>query len=128
MTHPSIKHLIEFVCHQFERKIYNSDILNEEYFVLLKQFPEKIKKQAEKSMETLKQVDTLKLLTAVAIEPAYLQSISELNDAFQKCNIMERRQITQAQLAPFQVDQIARQWALAPGIILAYERVKDVRI
>lgn len=109
-------------------KIYNSDILDEEYLGLLHQFPEKIKKQALKSLETLEQVDTIKLLTAIAINPDYLKSISELNDAFQKCNIMERRKITQAQLAPFQVDQFARQLALAPRIILAYERVKDVKI
>ena len=123
MTHPYIKQLIEFVCHQFEMQIYNSDIQNEKYLELLKQFPEKIKKQAEKSMETLEQVDTIKLLTAIAVKHDYLQSISELNDAFQKCNLIERVKITRAQLAPFQVDQFARQLALAPGIILAYEHV-----
>ncbi len=123
MTHPYIKQLIEFVCYQFEMRIDNSDIRDEEYLDLLKKLPEKIKKQAEKSMETLEQVDTIKLLTAIAVKNDYLQSINELNDAFQKCNIRERLKITQAQLAPFQVDQFARQLALAPGIILAYEHV-----
>lgn len=123
MTHQHIKYLIEFVCQQFAMQINNSDIPHGKYFNLLSQFPEKIKKQAEKSMETLEQVDTIKLLTAIAVKNDYLQSINELNDAFQKCNIRERLKITQAQLAPFQVDQFARQLALAPGIILAYEHV-----
>ena len=123
MTHQYIKQLIEFVCLQLETQIDNSNIQNEKYRVLLKQFPEKIKKQAEKSMETLEQVDTLKLLTAIAVKSDYLQSISELNAVFQQCTMMERAKITQAQLAPFQVDQFARQLALAPGIILAYEHV-----
>lgn len=123
MTHQHIKYLIEFVCQQFAMQINNSDIPHGKYFNLLSQFPEKIKKQAEKSMETLEQVDTIKLLTAIAVKNDYLQSISELNDAFQKCNLIERVKITRAQLAPFQVDQFARQLALAPGIILAYENV-----
>ncbi len=123
MTHQHIKYLIEFVCQQFEMKVDNSGIGNKIYFDLLKQFPEKIKKQAEKSLETLEHVDTLKLLTAIAVKNDYLQSISELNTAFQQCTMMERAKITQAQLAPFQVDQFARQLALAPGIIFAYEHV-----
>ena len=109
-------------------KIYNSDILDEAYLELLQQFPEKIKKQAEKILETLEQVDTIQLFTATAVNPDYFQSICELNDAFQKCSIREQRNITQVQLAPFQVDQFARQWILAPRIILAYEGVKAVKI
>ena len=123
MTHQNIKYLIEFVCQQFASQINNSDIPSGKYFDLLNQFPEKIKKQAEKSLETLERVDTIKLLTAIAVKNDYLQSISELNAAFQQCSMIDKGKITRAQLAPFQVDQFARQVALAPGIILAYEHV-----
>ena len=123
MTHQNIKYLIEFVCQQFALQINNSDIPSGKYLDLLNQFPEKIKKQAEKSLETLERVDTIKLLTAIAVKNDYLQSISELNAAFQQCSMIDKVKITQAQLAPFQVDQFARQLALAPGIILAYEHI-----
>lgn len=128
MAHSYIKQLIEFACYQFETKLAKSDIPSGEYFDLLNQFPEKIKKQTEKSIETLEKVDVIKLFTNNKVIPDYWKSMSELNDAFQKCNTRERLKITQAQLAPFQVDQFARQLALAPGIILAYEHVKEVKI
>lgn len=123
MTHPYIKQFIEFVCYQFEKRIDDSDIQYEDYLDLLKKLIEKIKKQAEKSMEKLEQVDTIKLFAAISVKNDYLQSVTELNDAFQKYNIRKRSKITQAQLAPFQVDQFARQLALAPGIIIAYEHI-----
>ena len=123
MTQQYIKLLINSLCQQFATQINNSDISHGKYRDLLKQFPEKIKKQAEKSLETFEHVDTLKLLTVIAVKNDYLQSISELNAAFQQCTMMERAKITQAQLAPFQVDQFARQLALSPGIILAYENI-----
>ena len=126
--HSYIKQLIEFACYQFEMRLAKSDIPNGEYFDLLNKFPEKIKKQTEKSIETLEQVDVIKLFTNNKVNPDYWKSMSELNDAFQKCNTRERLKITQAQLAPFQVDQFARQLALAPGIILTYEHVKEVKI
>ena len=123
MKQQYIKLLINVLCQQFAMQINNSDIPRGKYFDLLNQFPEKIKKQAEKSLETLERVDTIKLLTAIAVKNDYLQSISELNAAFQQCSMIDKVKITRAQLAPFQVDQFARQLALAPGIILAYEHV-----
>ena len=123
MTQQYIKLLINFACQQLKKRIINSAIPNRSYLNLLQEFPEKMKEQAEKSLEALEQVDAENLLTAIVVKNDYLQSIDKLNAAFQKCNQIERIKITQAQLAPFQVDQFARQLIMIPGIILAYEHI-----
>ena len=123
MSHQQIENLIEFVCLQFENQIAQSGISNQNYLTILGKFPEKIKEQAKKSLDTLEQNSPIKLLMVTIVRNDYLKSINELNQAFRQCTALERLKITQAQLAPFQVDQFARQLALAPGIILAYEHV-----
>ena len=123
MSHQQIENLIEFVCLQFENQIAQSGISNQNYLTILDKFPEKIKEQAKKSLDTLEQNSPIKLLMVTIVRNDYLKSINELNQAFRQCTALERLKITQAQLAPFQVDQFARQLVLAPGIILAYEHV-----
>lgn len=124
MNKEQIEKFIELACSQLKVQIENSNLQNiAGYYEVLKEIPDKIEKQAKVSSNLLHKADALSILSAIVFQKAYLDQISALMNAFKKCNIIQRINITKAHLTPTEIDQIARQLTVAPGIFAAYRNI-----
>lgn len=124
MNKEQVEKFIELACLQLKMQIESSNLQNiAEYYEILKEIPDKIEKQAKGSSNLLKKSDTLSVLSAIVFQKAYLDQISALMVAFRKCNLIQKVSITHAHLTPAEIDQIARQLTVAPGIFAAYRNI-----
>lgn len=124
MNKEQIEKFIELACSQLKMQIESSNLQNiAEYYEVLKEIPDKIEKQAKGSSNLLQKADSLSILSAIVFQKVYLDQISALMNAFRKCNIIQRINITKAHLTPTEIDQIARQLTVAPGIFAAYRNI-----
>ncbi len=124
MNKEQTEKFIELACSQLKMQIENSNLQNiAEYYEILKDIPDKIEKQAKGSSNLLQKADALSILSAIVFQKAYLDQISALMTAFRRCNLIQKINITHAHLTPTEIDQIARQLTVAPGIFAAYRNI-----
>ena len=124
MNKEQTEKFIELACSQLKMQIKNSNLQNiAEYYEILKDIPDKIEKQAKGSSNLLQKADALSILSAIVFQKAYLDQISALMTAFRRCNLIQKVNITHAHLTPTEIDQIARQLTVAPGIFAAYRNI-----
>ncbi|MBQ9776012.1 MAG: hypothetical protein IJW17_08255 [Lentisphaeria bacterium] len=124
MNKEQTEKFIELACSQLKMQIENSNLQNiAEYYEILKDIPDKIEKQAKGSSNLLQKADALSILSAIVFQKAYLDQISALMTAFRRCNLIQKVNITHAHLTPTEIDQIARQLTVAPGIFAAYRNI-----
>ena len=124
MNKEQVEKFIELACLQLKIKIESSELQDiKEYFDILKGTPDKIEKQAKGASNLLQKTNTLSILSAIVFQKAYLDQISALMRAFKKCNLIQKMSITDAHLTPMEIDQIARQLTVAPGIFAAYQNI-----
>ena len=124
MNKEQTEKFIELACSQLKMQIENSNLQNiAQYYEILKDIPDKIEKQAKGSSNLLQKADALSILSAIVFQKAYLDQISALMTAFRRCNLIQKVNITHAHLTPTEIDQIARQLTVAPGIFAAYRNI-----
>lgn len=124
MNKEQTEKFIELACSQLKMQIENSNLQNiAEYYEILKDIPDKIENQAKGSSNLLQKADALSILSAIVFQKAYLDQISALMTAFRRCNLIQKVNITHAHLTPTEIDQIARQLTVAPGIFAAYRNI-----
>lgn len=126
MNEKQIEKFIECVCLQLKEQIENSGLQNiKEYYDLLKDMPDKIKEQAKNSSHILENATPLTLLSAINFHKNYLDHISALMIVFRQCNFVQKTNIANAHLTPQELDQLARQLTIAPGLLVAFQCVME---
>ena len=121
MNTQAIENFIESVCRQLDEKIGQAQNEKSEYMTKLREAPDLIKAQAKASLRTLEDGRGINLLVAVLFTQKFLEYMKSLDTIFDLCSPNEKRRLSQLQLAPFQINLLARQLAIAPGIIKQYE-------
>ena len=113
------------MCHQLGEKIQQETNIPNDYMLKLQKAPDLIRGQANASLNTIENKTGLNLLITVVFSEHFFEYMKDLDQAYSKYSLKERMIINQKQLAPFQISLLAKNLALAPGIIKQYEEIKN---
>ena len=125
MNTQAIEKYIDATCSQLNEKIQQEDNIGSDYRTKLENAPALIQAQAKASLNTAENRTGINLLVTVFFSQQFIDYMRDLDQEYSNCSSQDKMIISKKQLAPFQISLLAKQLALAPGIIKQYEDIKN---